>query len=272
MHDSKQRSVESETEMARSNPVLSKTFPEQTGFGTLPPAYGTLERLSIDDVVVHTAGLLALLVAVAAVSWITVPISTGLGFVIPAVLLAVGIVIYSGIKRRVSPAMAIGYAVVEGFVVGVISHVYNDFTGVKGTVNPANSGIVLQAVVATIAVFFGMLALYQTGVIRATPKFRKVVMTATLGIFLTYMASIVMNLFGAHMPLLNSSSSLGILVSAAIVVIAALNFILDFDQIERAVAAGAPREYAWAASLGLLVTLVWLYLEMLRLLSKLQSR
>jgi uncharacterized YccA/Bax inhibitor family protein len=154
----------------------------------------------------------------------------------------------------------------------VISHVYNDFTGYKGTVDAANTGIVLQAVVATIAVFFGMLALYQTGVIRATPKFRKVIMTATLGIFLTYLASIVMGLFGADMPLLNSSSSLGILVSAVIVVIAAMNFILDFDQIERAVAEGAPREYAWAASLGLLVTLVWLYLEMLRLLSKLQRR
>jgi uncharacterized YccA/Bax inhibitor family protein len=258
--------------MARTNPVLSKTFPEQSGYGTLPPAYGTLDRLSIDDVVIHTAGLLALLVAVAAVSWQVVPIGTGLGFVIPAVLVAVGIVIYSGIKRHVSPAMAMAYAVVEGFVVGVISHVYNDFSGTGRGVNTANTGIVLQAVVATIAVFFGMLALYQTGVIRATPKFRKVIMTATLGIFLTYMASIVMHLFGADMPLLNSSSSLGILVSVAIVVIAAMNFILDFDQIERAVAAGAPRDYAWAASLGLLVTLVWLYLEMLRLLSKLQRR
>jgi uncharacterized YccA/Bax inhibitor family protein len=117
-----------------------------------------------------------------------------------------------------------------------------------------------------------MLALYQSGVIRATPKFKKIVMTATLGIFVTYLASIVMHLFGADMPLLNSSSGLGILVSAVIVVVAAMNFILDFDQIERAVAAGAPREYAWAASLGLLVTLVWLYLEMLRLLSKLQRR
>ena len=271
--------------MARTNPVLSKAFAEQrsgygappaaypqqqtgygheTGYGTLPPMSAPVERLTIDDVVIHTAGLLALLVAVAALAWALVPISTGFAFIIPAVLIAVGIVIYSGVKRRVSPAMAIGYAVVEGFAVGVISHFYNDYARAPG--------IVLQAVVATIAVFFGMLALYQTGVIRATPKFRKVIMTATMGIFLTYLASIAMSLFGAQMPLLNSSSGLGILISAVIVVVAAMNFILDFDQIERAVAAGAPREYAWAASLGLLVTLVWLYLEMLRLLSKLSRR
>lgn len=268
--------------MARTNPVLSKAFPEQTypgpyqqpgGYGAPPPPYQPVERLTIDDVVMHTAGLLALLVAVAALSWIFVPIESGaLGLVIPAALIAVGIVIYSSFKRRVSPAMAIGYAVLEGFVVGVISHLYNDFSGPRGTADPANQGIVLQAVVATVAVFFGMLALYQTGVIKATPKFRKVVMTATLGIFLTYLASMVMGFFGQDMPLLNSSSNLGILVSVAIVVIAALNFILDFDQIERAIAGGAPREYAWAASLGLLVTLVWLYLEMLRLLSKVQRR
>ncbi|MEO6711894.1 MAG: Bax inhibitor-1/YccA family protein [Mycobacteriales bacterium] len=259
--------------MASSNPILSKAFPEQAGFGpapdpygygTTPPGYAQPERLTIDDVVMHTAGMLVVLVAVAALSWALVPIEAGLGLILPAVLVAVGIVIYTGVKRRVSPAAAIAYAVVEGYIVGVISHVYNDFAGYDG--------IVLQAVVASIAVFFGMLALYQSGVIRATPKFKKVVMTATLGIMLTYLASIVMGVFGADMPLLNSNSGLGILVSAVIVVVAALNFILDFDQIEKAVAAGAPREAAWAAALGLVVTLVWLYLEMLRLLSKLQSR
>jgi len=259
--------------MASTNPVLSKAFPEQAGFRTTPdqapyggmPPAGTTERLTLDDVVMHTGGLLLLLVAVATVAWNVVPESTGFSLVIPAALLAVGIVIYTSIKRRVSPAAAIGYAVLEGVVVGVISRMYNNnFAG--------NNEIVLQAVVASVAVFFGMLALYQTGVIRATPKFRKVIITATMGIALTYLISIGMNLFGRDMPLLNSSSNLGILVSVVIVVIAALNFILDFDTIEKAVAAGAPREFAWAAALGLIVTLVWLYLEMLRLLSKLQSR
>ena len=263
--------------MASTNPVLSKAFPEQAGFRTTPdqapyggmPPAGTTERLTLDDVVMHTGGLLLLLVAVATVAWNVVPESTGFSLVIPAALLAVGIVIYTSIKRRVSPAAAIGYAVLEGVVVGVISRMYNNnFAGSDGS----NKGIVLQAVVASVAVFFGMLALYQTGVIRATPKFRKVIITATMGIALTYLISIGMNLFGRDMPLLNSSSNLGILVSVVIVVIAALNFILDFDTIEKAVAAGAPREFAWAAALGLIVTLVWLYLEMLRLLSKLQSR
>lgn len=257
--------------MASTNPVLSKAFPEQAGFRTTPDQspYGTMppaspaERLTIDDVVMHTGGLLLLLVAVATVVWQFVPTGSGIGLVIPAALIAVGIVIYTSVKRRVSPAAAIAYAVFEGVVVGVISKVYNERFG---------GGIVLQAVVASVAVFFGMLALYQTGVIRATPKFRKVIITATMGIALTYLVSIGMSLFGATMPLLNSNSGLGILVSVAIVVIAALNFILDFDTIEKAVEAGAPREFAWAASLGLIVTLIWLYLEMLRLLSKLQSR
>ena len=257
--------------MASSNPVLSRAFPEQGGFRTTPdqspyggmPPAGTTERLTLDDVVMHTGGLLLLLVAVATVVWQFVPTGAGIGLVIPAALLAVGILIYTFFKKRVSPAAAIAYAVVEGVVVGVISKVYNEQFG---------GGIVLQAVVASVAVFFGMLALYQTGVIRATPKFRKVIITATMGIALTYLVSIGMSMFGATMPLLSSNSNLGILVSAVIVVVAALNFILDFDNIERAVAAGAPRDYAWAAALGLIVTLVWLYLEMLRLLSKLQSR
>jgi uncharacterized YccA/Bax inhibitor family protein len=249
-----------------SNPVLTRAFPDR-GL-VAPPQFFTAERLTIDDVVVHTAGLLGLLTVVAGVTWKVVPEDLGFGLLIPAFLVTVGLVIYAAVKREIPPAVAITYAVVEGFLVGVISRAFNN--AFEGTVG--GGGIVLQAVIATVAVFSGMLVLYRTGTLRATPRFRKIVMTATLGIFVTYMLSFVMRLFGAEMPLLNSSSPLGILISVAIVCIAAFNLILDFDQIESAVAAGAPRQFAWTAAFGLMVTIIWLYLELLRLLSKLQSR
>jgi uncharacterized YccA/Bax inhibitor family protein len=243
-----------------SNPVLTRAFPESGPLA--PPAYFTAERLTIDDVVVHTAGLLGLLTLVAGITWQVVPDDLGFGLLIPALLVTVGLVIYAAVKRRVTAPVALTYAVVEGFLVGVISRVFNE----------AYPGVAFQAAVATVAVFGGMLALYRTGVIKATPRFRKVVVVATFGIFLTYMLNLVMSLFGSQLSILNSSSNLGILVSVAIICVAAFNLILDFDQIESAIAAGAPRDFAWTASFGLLVTIVWLYLELLRLLAKLQRR
>jgi uncharacterized YccA/Bax inhibitor family protein len=268
--------------MRSSNPVLTRAFPTQgagyapggyspgyappgTEPGWAPPGYQTADRLTIDDVVIHTAGLLALVMGVAAVTWIAVPLEVSLGLAMPAALIALGIVLWTSFKRRghVSPAIAISYAVVEGVFLGAISKAYNEAFG---------GGIVMQALVATAAVFFGMLALYQARIIRATPKMRKFLYVAMMGIFLTYMASFVMRLFGAEMPLLNDNSGLGILVSLAIVGVAAFMLILDFDQVETAIASGAPREFAWTAAFGLLVTIIWLYLELLRLLAKLQSR
>jgi uncharacterized YccA/Bax inhibitor family protein len=243
-----------------SNPVLTRAFPDRGPIA--PPQYFTAERLTMDDVVVHTAGLLGLLSVVAAATWTMVPDQLGFGLLIPAFALTVGLVIYAAVKREVPPGVAIGYAVVEGFLVGVISRAFNT----------AYPGIAFQAAVATVAVFGGMLALYRTGVIKATPRFRKIVIAATLGIFLTYMVNFVMSIFGSQLSILNSNSNLGILVSVAIVCLAAFNLILDFDQIESAIAAGAPRQFAWTASFGLLVTIIWLYLELLRLLAKLQSR
>jgi uncharacterized YccA/Bax inhibitor family protein len=267
--------------MRSSNPVLTRAFPQQGGGyapggyspgyappgtepGWTPPGYQTVDRLTIDDVVMHTAGLLALVMGVAAVTWIAVPLDVSMGLAMPAALVALGIVLWTSFKRKglISPPLAIAYAVVEGVFLGAISKAFNE----------AYPGIVLQALVATAAVFAGMLGLYQAGVIRATPKMRKFLFVAMMGILLTYLASFVMRIFGAEMPLLNSNSGLGILVSVAIIGVAAFMLILDFDQIESAIAAGAPRDFAWTAAFGLLVTIIWLYVEILRLLAKLQSR
>ena len=277
--------------MRSSNPVLTRAFapgggqaPPQAppgyapagyappGYGPpgqapgsyVPPGYQTADRLTIDDVVIHTAGLLALVIGVAAITWVTVPMETSLALAMPAAFIALGIVLWTSFKRKghVSPGLAIAYAVVEGVFVGAISHAFNDAFG---------GGIVMQAVVATAAVFAGMLGLYQAGVIRATPRMRKFLFVAGLGIMMTYLASFAMRAFGAEMPLLNDNSGLGILVSVAIIAVAAFFLILDFDQIETAINVGAPREFAWTAAFGLVVTIIWLYLEILRLLSKLQS-
>jgi uncharacterized YccA/Bax inhibitor family protein len=160
--------------------------------------------------------------------------------------------------KFLGPVYAIGY----GFAVGAISKGYETY----------QNGIVVQAIGATAAVFFVMLVLYRTRIIKVTDKFRRTVIFATLGIMVLYGVSFLMRLFGAEIGFINSPSLLGIGFSVVVCGIAAMNLALDFDRIERGTQAGMPKAYEWVAALGLLVTIVWLYLELLRLLSKLQQR
>jgi uncharacterized YccA/Bax inhibitor family protein len=131
---------------------------------------------------------------------------------------------------------------------------------------------VVQAVGTTLAVFGVMLFLYRTRILRVTDKFRRIVIGATLGVMVFYLASFVFSMFGANVSFLSSSSGVGILFSLFVAGLAAFNLALDFDFIERGEAMGLPRRMEWFAALGLLVTLVWLYLEVLRLLAKLRER
>jgi uncharacterized YccA/Bax inhibitor family protein len=133
-------------------------------------------------------------------------------------------------------------------------------------------GIAIQAVALTFGVLGAMLVLYRTGVIKVTQRFRAGVLAATLAIVAVYLVALVLGLFGVRVPFLNDASPLGILISLAIVTVAALNLVLDFDLIDRGARAGAPAFMEWYAAFGLLVTLVWLYLELLRLLARLRSR
>jgi Predicted membrane protein len=133
-------------------------------------------------------------------------------------------------------------------------------------------GIVMQAVMLTFGTLFALLFAYRSGLIRATENFKLGVVAATGGIALVYLASIVMGFFGVQIPFIHESGIIGIGFSLFVVVIAALNLVLDFDFIETGVEQGAPKFMEWYAAFGLMVTLVWLYLEILRLLSKLQSR
>ena len=133
-------------------------------------------------------------------------------------------------------------------------------------------GIVIQAVLGTFGTLFALLMAYRSGMIRATENFKLGVAAATGGIFLVYMLSMVLGFFGINIPFIHDSGPIGIGVSLFVVVVASLNLVLDFDFIENGESMGAPKYMEWYAAFGLLVTLIWLYIELLRLLAKLRDR
>lgn len=165
-------------------------------------------------------------------------------------------------KKSWAPVTAPVYALLEGFVLGGVSVLFN----------LRYPGIAFQAVSLTFGTLFVLLIAYRAGWIRATEKFKLGVVAATGGIFLFYMLSMVLGFFGFHFTSMFGAGPIGIGFSAVVVIIAALNLVLDFDFIENGARAGAPKYMEWYAAFGLMVTLIWLYLEILRLLSKLRSR
>jgi uncharacterized YccA/Bax inhibitor family protein len=223
-----------------------------------------VHAMTLPGTAVKSAGLLALCIGAAAVSWNQAAANPDLARTL-VMLGAIGGLITALItvfKPTVSPFTAPIYAVAEGLVLGTISLMFNT----------AYTGIVFQAVGLTFGVFASLLFCYSTGVIRATENFKLGVVAATGGIFLIYFVSFVMSFFGSTIPYIHESGLIGIGFSLFVVVIAALNLVLDFDFIEKGVEHGAPKYMEWYAAFGLLVTLVWLYMEVLRLLAKVQSR
>ena len=154
------------------------------------------------------------------------------------------------------------YAILEGLFLGAISAI----------INARYPGVAFQAVLLTIGTLFTMLFLYRSGRIRATPRFRRGVMMATGAVFFAYMISWIMSLFGMPMGFMHSAGPLGILINLVIIVRAALNLIMDFDFIEKGSQMGAPKYMEWYGAFGLMVTLIWLYIEFLRLLSRFAGR
>lgn len=165
-------------------------------------------------------------------------------------------------KKEWAPYSAPAYALLEGFALGGISAIFEQ----------QYPGIVINAVGLTFGIFFSLLLAYKSGMIRATENFKLGVAAATGGIFLLYMINFVMGFFGASIGFIHDNGLFGIGFSMVVVVIAALNLVLDFDFIEEAAERGAPKYMEWYGAFGLMVTLVWLYLEILRLLAKLSSR
>ena len=165
-------------------------------------------------------------------------------------------------KPHLAPITAPLYAVLEGLILGALSASYQ----------ARWAGLPMQAVGLTFMVFVAMLVVYRTGIIKVTDRFRFGVAAATGGIALFYLVSMIVSMFGVRIPMVQGSGMIGIGFSLIVVGVAALNLVLDFDLIETGVEAGAPRYMEWYAAFGLLVTLVWLYLEILRLLSKMNRR
>ncbi|MBC6995585.1 Bax inhibitor-1/YccA family protein [Neolewinella lacunae] len=172
------------------------------------------------------------------------------------------LVLIMSFKRHLSPTLAPVYALLEGLFVGSVTAIYAAGFG---------AGIVFQAVLLTISLLFMMLFVYKTGLIRVTQKFRTGIMMATGGIFLVYLLNIGLSFFGINMPFLHEGGMIGIGISLFIIGIATLNLLLDFDSFDQAAAMRAPKYMEWFCAMGLIVTLVWLYIEVLRLLSILSS-
>jgi uncharacterized YccA/Bax inhibitor family protein len=235
----------------------AQPYPTTAGYPSAPP---TVRPMTLDDVVVRTVGLLALTGVAGALAWVLVPDEIVAVPLFGAMLvgLVLGLVIsFAGVTN---PLVIGGYAVVEGVFVGLLSKLFEAWY----------PGIAVQAAVGTFGVFFLMAMLYKARVIRATPKFTRGVIAATLGIFALLMVNLVLSLFGIVTPI-RQGGPLGIIISLVIIVVAALNFILDFAMVEEGVRYGMPQKYAWACSFGILVGLIWLYIEMLRLLSYLRG-
>jgi uncharacterized YccA/Bax inhibitor family protein len=229
--------------------------------------------MTVNGTITATATLFALLLASAAVGWIQTGGPERVGdevrYSMPALafvglLVGFGLAIFLAFKPHLARYLAPVYAIAEGFFLGSISRMYETYY----------DGIVVQAAGATVAVFAVMLALYRTRIIKVTERFRTVVTTATLGVMLFYGVCLLVRLFAGSdsISFLSSPSLLGIGFSVLVAGLAAFNLALDFDFIERGARQGLDERFEWYAAFGLLVTIVWLYLELLRLLAKLRDR
>ncbi len=205
---------------------------------------------------------LLLLIAIATASLVWSNPRASLPFMFPALIAGLIVAMVTIFKKEYSPITAPIYAAVEGVVLGTISSFFE----------AKYPGIVIQAVALTFTTLFCMLIAYKTGIIKVTEKFKIGVVAATGGIMLVYMLSFILGFFGVNMSIMYSNGLLGIGFSVFVVIIAALNLVLDFDIIEQGARLQAPRYMEWYGAFALIVTLIWLYLEILRLLARMRSR
>ncbi|MEA2703718.1 MAG: hypothetical protein QOD63_1663 [Actinomycetota bacterium] len=273
--------------MRSGNPALNeKIFDRETraaqagavGTETRPPVDDTVspwtptrppvgyQAMTVGGTISATAVLLVILMVGGWVGWMQVKtvqgeVSDFPGWLLLPLFAALGVAILTIFKPKLARFTSPVYAVLEGVVLGAISHVYE----------AQWDNIVVQAVGLTVGVLAMMLFLYATRVIKVTEKLRIGIIAATGAVFLVYLVSMVLSLFGVGVPFIHESGPVGIIFSLVVVGIAAMNLVLDFDFIERGAAAGAPKYMEWYGAFGLMVTLVWLYLELLRLLGKVRS-
>ena len=253
-----------------ANPTLQKSFGElpaasaDAALQQQAPSPITVDgdSMTIGGTSAKTGFLLLLVLGAGTWGWSLVDPVAGTtsipGWLFLVMIGALILAIVTAFRPQIAVFTSPIYALTQGVMVGAISHIYD----------AAWDGIVLQAILATAAVFIVMLVLFATRTIRVTNRMRGIVIGATFGIALFYLASILLSLFGASIPFVWDSGPIGILFSVLVVGIAAFNLMLDFDLIERGVQARAPKYMEWYAAFGLMVTIIWMYIEILRLLAK----
>jgi uncharacterized YccA/Bax inhibitor family protein len=270
MNQKRYETIEKEDEAGWAAPV-ALAHAEATG---APPPSTRVSHMTANGAFLKTFFLFLIVVAAGAFGWSQTPdatttISNGVAtthidfpfWTWIALFVGFGLAMVCIFKPKASPILAPLYALAEGIFLGAISKAFESQW----------DGIVFQAILATIAVFFATLALYVFGVVKVTRRFQMVVIGATAGVFVLYVGTFILSLFGADISFWNSPSPLGIAISVVICVIASLNLFLDYEFIAQSAKAGAPKYMEWYGAFGLMVTLVWLYLEILRLLAKLRS-
>lgn len=250
------------------NPYAQNPYaqPDQQ-FGAPPQAPATTGRMTMDDVVIRTASTLGVLVVTAALAWALLPvddanISRSYGIGIGAALIGMVLALVQSFKRKPTPALILSYAAFEGVFLGVVSSVVD---------NRIADGAAMQAVIGTMAVFAGVLIAYKAGWIRVNRRFYGFVMAAALGFVFLMMVNLLFAVFGGGDGLGFRSGALGVVFGIVGIILGACFLALDFKQVEDGLAYGAPREEAWFAAFGLTLTLVWIYLEFLRLIAILNS-
>ncbi|MEU9306641.1 Bax inhibitor-1/YccA family protein [Streptomyces sp. NPDC048256] len=250
------------------NPYAQNPYAQQDlSYGAPPQAPAATGRMTMDDVVARTATTLGTVVVTAVLSWVLLPvdeanIGKSYGIAIGAGLVAMVLALIQSFKRRAAPALILSYAALEGVFLGVISSAVSTYIA---------DGVVAQAVMGTMAVFAGVLVAYKAGWIRVNRRFYGFVMAAALGFVLLMAVNLLFTVFGGGDGLGFRSGPLGIVFGVIGILLGACFLALDFKQVEDGIAYGAPREEAWLAAFGLTLTLVWIYMEFLRLLSILNS-
>lgn len=244
---------------AGGNPYAQNPYAQQTQYGAPPQAPATTGRMTMDDVVMRSAMTLGTVAVGAVLAWALLPVSaTSYGLAIGSALVAFVLAMVQSFKRTPAPALILGYAAFEGVFLGVISEMYN----------AQWHGAPFQAVLGTMAVSGATLLVYKAGWIRVTARYARIGMAIAIAFVLTMAVNLLLVVFGvAPDGGLRSMGPLGALVGVVAILIGAFFLTLDFKQIEDGIAYGAPREEAWLAAFGLTMTLVWIYVEMLRLVA-----
>ncbi|AYF72837.1 hypothetical protein D7D52_01940 [Nocardia yunnanensis] len=254
-------------------PGYGQQPPQYPGYGQQPyqPAVPTTRPMTIDDVVQKTGITLGVTVLGAILSYALTAgnHSLALMFVLIGGLggFALAMIMTFG-RKQDNPALVLSYAGLEGLFLGALSFMFTNvaFGGVGG------SGLIAQAVLGTFGVFFGMLVVYKTGAIRVTPRLTRMVVGALIGVMVLMLGNLVAGIFTPGGFGLRDGGTMSIIFSLVVIGVAAFSFLLDFDAADQLIRAQAPEKAAWGVAFGLTVTLVWLYLEILRLLSYFQDR